>query len=150
MNFEQTNQIPVTEAEDDAFADIIARAQAGATSEHTDLTVQEAIYVELEREVALQELAMKPLREALKNARQAVIEQSGIRLTSEKHFFQDSYGVVHCVSAREFVTLPVSPYGIDHTRRPEFGEAKGSLSEKAAKEAGFKPVIASVIKEEPA
>lgn len=108
-----------------------------ATATLTDAQLE---YSVLEREIASAELSLKPIREKL-NARDRVINESGIKLSSQPVFFQDTFGVVHRVEAREYVTLPVHPFGISHTRRPELGEAKGSLSEKAAKEAGFEPVI---------
>lgn len=105
------------------------------------LTDAQLEYAVFEREIAEYEKNIKPLREQLNAARDQVINESGIKTTGEPLFFQDTFGVVHRVEAREYVTLPVHPYGISHTRRPEFGEAKGSLSEKAAKEAGYEPVI---------
>jgi hypothetical protein len=98
-------------------------------------------YVDLERQIAAHELQIKPIREQLEEARKALINESGIKVTNQEVFFQDQHGVVHRIVERKYVTLPVAPFGIEHTRRPEFGEAKGSLSEKAAKEAGFTPVI---------
>jgi len=112
-----------------------------ATKAAATLTDAQLDYSVLERELAKQELNIKPLREALNDARDRVINESGIKVSGQPIFFQDTYGTVHRVEAREYVTLPVHPFGISHTRRPELGEVKGSLSEKAAKEAGFEPVI---------
>lgn len=105
------------------------------------LTDAQLEYAVLERELTAWELKLKPLREKMNAAREAVVNESGIKVTGEPVLFQDTDGVVHRVEAREYITLPVYPFGISHTRRPELGEAKGSLSEKAAREAGFDPVI---------
>jgi hypothetical protein len=112
-----------------------------ATKAISSLTDAQLEYSVLEREIAQHEVSLKPLREKLNEARDRVVNESGIKLTGEPIFFQDTFGTVHRVEAREYITLPVHPFGISHTRRPELGEAKGSLSEKAAKEAGFEPVI---------
>lgn len=112
-----------------------------ATKAISTLTDAQIDYSVLEREIAQHELNLKPLREKLNEARDRVIAESGIRVSGEPTFFQDTYGTVHRVEAREFITLPVYPYGIAHTRRPELGESKGTLSEKAARDAGYEPVI---------
>lgn len=105
------------------------------------LTDAQLEYSVLEREMTEWELKMKPLREKLNKARENVVNESRIKVTGEPIFFQDTFGVVHRVEERTHVTLPVYPFGISHTRRPELGEVKGSLAEKAARDAGFEPVI---------
>jgi hypothetical protein len=90
--------------------------QAEAVSTLTDAQME---YSVIERQLAKEELSLKPLRTRLNELRNQVIAESNIRVTNE----------------------PVYPYGISHTRRPELGETKGTLSEKAAKDAGYEPII---------
>lgn len=105
------------------------------------ITTAQAEYARIEREYAARELDLKPLKDQLNHARENVVNESRIKVTGEPVFFQDEHGVVHRIEARTHTTVEVHPFGISHTRRPELGEAKGSLAEKTAREAGFEPVI---------
>lgn len=102
------------------------------------LTEAQKRYITLERHYAH---SIKPILDELNIQKQRVIDESNIRQTGQPVFFQDVHGTVHCVTEREYISVKTSPWCIDHTRRPELGETKGSLSEKAAHEAGFTPVI---------
>jgi hypothetical protein len=111
------------------------------TSSPVLCTDRQSRYVEAERKLAAIEQLIKPLREECEALFEQVINESGLRVMGTPVYFQDAYGVVHRIAPREWMSVKVKPYEIAHTRRPEFGEARGSLSEKEAKEQGYSPVI---------
>jgi|GEM_PF-6866138 len=105
------------------------------------LTDAQFRYFVAERKLASINQIIKPLREEVDAALKEVVNESGIKMTNKPSFFQDQCGVVHMIGEQEFTSVPMRPFAIMHTRRPEFGEKRGSLSESDAKAAGFAPVI---------
>lgn len=101
----------------------------------------QARYVELERKKAAIAQLLKPFYEEYDAAFEAAINESGIKAEPGEIFFQDRFGVVHCIREVEWISVKPKPWEIAHTRRPEFGETRGSLSEKDAKASGFEPTI---------
>jgi hypothetical protein len=83
-------------------------------------------FVELEKKKEVVKQYFKDLQEAL----EAVAKEVGIN-----GFFQDSEGIVYQVVAPDGKFVTFDRLGYDRTKRE--GEARGSLSVKAAKEAGF-------------
>lgn len=93
----------------------------------SDLTPAQKTYVELDKKYAAD---FKPFLDELKAARQAVIDEIGLG-----SFFQDTDGTVYHTSEKKGQWIDFTPHEIQRTRRA--GEAKGSLSLTAAREAGF-------------
>jgi hypothetical protein len=116
----------------------------GPLVDSSTMTEAQSRYVQAERQLAAIEQLIKPLRELHETAFDHVIRESEVEGTRIPEYFQDGFGVVHKIAPRQWMSVKVRPFEIAHTRRPEFGEAKGSLSEKEAKEAGFEPVINKV------
>lgn len=127
-------------ADEAAFDELGAQIDA-IVNRHGSNSLEEALYIELERRLAAVNQRLRPAWDALKELREAVIRSSGIRVSGEPSYFADAYGVVHKIEERTHTTVEVHPFGIAHTRRPEFGETRGSLSEKEAREHGFTPII---------
>lgn len=73
---------------------------------------------------------IKPFLDAFKVAKEAVVIESGLGV-----FFQDDEGTVYHTADKKGQWVDFFHYEIQRTRRT--GEAKGSLSLTAAKEAGF-------------
>lgn len=90
------------------------------------LTEAQRRFVELDR----RKVEYKQFLEDLKSATEALVAESGVGT-----FFQDEQGIVYqtAEATRRFVYY--ERYTVNRTRRE--GEAKGSLSAKTAREAGF-------------
>lgn len=110
-------------------------ADAGSSHDHatakasgsTALTAKQSAYVELDRKFSAE---IKPFLDALKAAKDAVVDECGIGI-----FFQDVEGTVYHTAPKKGQWVDFTAHEIQRTRRE--GEAKGTLSLTAAKEAGF-------------
>lgn len=98
----------------------------GQATAKTLSSVQE-FYIEMDKRFSAE---IKPFLDAFKVAKEAVVIESGVGA-----FFQDDDGTVYHTADKKGQWVDFSPHEIQRTRRP--GEAKGSLSLTAAKEAGF-------------
>jgi hypothetical protein len=90
------------------------------------LTEAQQRFVELDRRKA----EYKQFLEDLKAATEALVAEMGLGA-----FFQDEQGVVYQTAESEGRFVYYERHVVNRTRRE--GEAKGSLSMKAAREAGF-------------
>ena len=91
-----------------------------------DLTEAQKRFVELDRRKA----EYKQFLEEYKAAVAALFAEMGVGA-----FFRDDEGVVYQTAEAEGRFVYYEPHVVNRTRRE--GEAKGSLSMKAAREAGF-------------
>lgn len=91
------------------------------------MTETQAIYTELETRFSTE---IKPFLDELKAAKDAVVNESGLDA-----FWQAEDGTVYHTAAKKGQWVDFTPYEIQRTRRE--GEAKGTLSLTAAKDAGF-------------
>lgn len=99
--------------------------KSGTSNAH--LTEAQRRYVAAEKHFSE---VVKPALAELRDLKTAVVQETGLGT-----YFQDEEGIVYHTASKSGTWVDFTPFEIQRTRRP--GEAKGTLSLKEAKEAGF-------------